>query len=861
MSESSTIERGLAKKGRHVKSCSWLIIVLLSLAGSRAEAARVLHDFERPEDLAALDIRGDSMQPLKDYISLDGAYASSRENALRIQIPAWEQGMRNALWMHFVLPRGEGEMGRYDRLVIDATNPTEADLPWLTAFQGPGVPVRYHNVLPARSFRRFVIHLRTLTGNASAEGFSRAELVFWRPKNAVDVHVDRILLLEPGEPVPPADPATLAPQREMMAGAYAGVAPRIEALEARTRMVSKIAPGVVPYAEAWIADLREGFVQLQEPILLERKMARLEGILRLSVDAAALPRPAQLDGERSYTLFAVAPASVKVFPRDMPVPAEATDAVRLDLARGEFESAQFVVLPLGGGLNHVKVTVSELASPGGVALPTENIGVSVVGHVLVGQQGHFRGPDHYHGWYPDPILDFMDSCDIPRGDSQAFWLRVKAPRDQAPGSYRGRLAVRVGGTEAWSCPVEVRVRNFTVPVRPAVPTIVTFWPMSLFGDRPNHNMPVYNEEGIATNYAPDHPVNLWKPRKLEWADFLADYGITYTALSGFPDWEPDFEIIRHLKDQDRLGLWNLGLGYLPGVAAGHFGARGRQVLLDRIDKWAYRYDRARQLDLVDEYAFNYVADEVRDGALEAGNELLQLIRAAYPDVPFVAAGKHFMGEEQVLVPALNCYVDAARQEEWDAARATDKKVFWYIAHGAYPDPRHPGTELESHAIEPRLLVGAMSAAHGADGFLYYQSAIWNGGTPITRGPYTDWPAITHVASYGPVSHGGGHFFDPGPDGMPLATIRAESFRDGLEDYAYFRILEQTLAAVEADDTLAPRHKEWITQARHALDVPAALGSVTTYTCDPDLLYAWRRKLADAIEASPVQPVEPKEGDD
>jgi hypothetical protein len=87
--------------------------------------ARILYDFERPEDLAALDIRGDSMQPLRDYISLDGRYATSGKYALRIQVPAWEEGMRDALWMHLALPRGEGEMGRYDRLIIDATRPRQ----------------------------------------------------------------------------------------------------------------------------------------------------------------------------------------------------------------------------------------------------------------------------------------------------------------------------------------------------------------------------------------------------------------------------------------------------------------------------------------------------------------------------------------------------------------------------------------------------------------------------------------------------------------------------------------------------------------------------------------------------------------
>lgn len=47
---------------------------------------------------------------------------------------------------------------------------------------------------------------------------------------------------------------------------------------------------------------------------------------------------------------------------------------------------------------------------------------------------------------------------------------------------------------------------------------------------------------------------------------------------------------------------------------------------------------------------------------------------------------------------------------------------------------------------------------------------------------------------------------------PLATIRLENFPDGLEDYAYFRILEGTVAKVEASADLRAQRGEWLTQA-------------------------------------------------
>jgi hypothetical protein len=205
-----------------------------------------------------------------------------------------------------------------------------------------------------------------------------------------------------------------------------------------------------------------------------------------------------------------------------------------------------------------------------------------------------------------------------------------------------------------------------------------------------------------------------------------------------------------------------------------------------------------------------------------------------------------------MVPEISCYVAPDRQAEWDAARAQGKRVLWYIAHGR---PPYPGIELEVHAMEPRLMLGAMQAEHRPDGFLFWHASIWNAEHPIVAGPYTDWPAISHIAKWSPVTHGNGQLTCVGPDGIPLTTIRLESLRDGFEDYAYVRILEDTLAAVEADEALATEHKDWIKRAKHALDVPGALGDVTRFIPDPALLYTWRRELADAIEAAPVVAVE------
>ena len=120
-------------------------------------------------------------------------------------------------------------------------------------------------------------------------------------------------------------------------------------------------------------------------------------------------------------------------------------------------------------------------------------------------------------------------------------------------------------------------------------------------------------------------------------------------------------------------------------------------------------------------------------------------------------------------------------------------------------------------------MGAMTQKFRPDGFLYYQCAIWNSERCITSGPYTDWNPQSY-RSY----NGDGSWTCAGPGGTPLSTIRLENFRDGLEDLAYARLLEKKSGRV--------------------VKVPEALvKSRIEFSFDPEELYSWRNRIADALE--------------
>ena len=195
-------------------------------------------------------------------------------------------------------------------------------------------------------------------------------------------------------------------------------------------------------------------------------------------------------------------------------------------------------------------------------------------------------------------------------------------------------------------------------------------------------------------------------------------------------------------------------------------------------------------------------------------------------------------------------------EQYDAERALAtrnrmRQVWWYVCIV----PRNPYANifLEYPAIESRLLMGAMTAKYRPDGFLYYQTSLWQAKEPIRKGPFTNWDPRSYRDA-----HGDGSWLCMSEGGLPVPTIRLENYRDGLEDYAYVRILEEAIRRKEFKGAaLTEVERRWLTAARVALQVPVDLvASLTEFSRDPERLYGWRERLAALIEASQERNIDP-----
>ena len=811
----------------------WLdIACLLLLMGMTAShAAATLFDFEQDSDVTAWKIRAAG----QDTLARSPRFATCGASSLQFHTPVWQKGMQE--WPAFETKPGVSDWRPYDRLVIDITNP-DAERHFFSLFvcdskvalqDGLGFAFE----LPSRGFKRYIVPLSTFPDKVNRADITLIHFFTQRPVSDMTLYLDGLTLLQPGEAEPPIAPGFVN-QVAALTGVNLDAFERNIAERRATLLAAAKTPERQRSAEARTGELSQAVKAARQEMnapamtvarlekvqsmlaVLPGKLERLDSIARFEADfdALGLGSPNALVGQ--------ATSAEKVLPRDAPFQMGVSRNVRVRLARNEKESVQVVVTPRVGDLKQVAVSVSDLKSPSGAVFSAKNVNCDVMGYVQTKQRPPYDVS--YVGWWPDPILDFLGPVDIKSGDLQSFWVRFRAPKDQPAGTYKGKLQVTAAGQAPVTLDLTVRVFDFTLPDHMPLPTAITF-----FEQKP--------QMGGEAN---------WAKMKLQYADFLADYYMNYDSL--YRQGPPDFEIIKHVHDRGQLVAFNLG-NILNGG--------GKEEELDAamaklIAELKPGYEKAKELGILD-HAYLYGFDECPEAQFKLLERSAQALKKAFPGVLLMTTSyDHTFGLDSVVktIDAWCPLTPSFKGELAAQAREKGRKVWWYICCG----PHHPFANwfVEYPALDARLLMGAMVARERPDGFLYYSLTIWNDNKPIEKGPFTDWNPVSWT-NY----HGDGSLFCAGPGGKPVPTIRLENYRDGLEDYAYVLILEDTIRQVEARKALTVEQRKWLTEAKAAIEVPeGVVKNMARYTHSPATLYQWRNKVAELIEASGVKDANP-----
>ena len=450
-----------------------LFFLAVMVAAPGAWSIEVLYDFDDRSELKDWSLR----TPGQDTLEITKRFSSPGSGSLRFTTPKWEAGMEQWAAMN---ARFEAEdFSGHDRLVVELVNASSDAVGLRMLMTDPRVEVQQGfkataTVEPLARHQWVIDISQTNPGEARKIDLSQVvHLHFWttRPSSDVEVYIDRIYLAGKDEALPEADPRLgkqvvgllrdseglrdgrrlLKELEQWRDGADGDEARWLDGVreEARER-VDAVESTIDRGAELSDDQRQELFVQIDN---LGRYRERVRSLRQLRAQGqAATPGPWQ------DTLLATVSSMQKVMPRDaaLPAPLDRSGRVELALAQNEREGFQVVVLPFLESLEGVAVDVGELTDEQGRALPDGAVSVEPVGYVETYLPHHpLTSYGQYVGWWPDPLLPFLEEVDVQRGDAQTFFRAAQDRQADAGGDLprQGGSDRRGAGTSrtSWTC--------------------------------------------------------------------------------------------------------------------------------------------------------------------------------------------------------------------------------------------------------------------------------------------------------------------------------------------------------------------------------------------------------------------------
>ncbi|MBI4603399.1 MAG: DUF4091 domain-containing protein [Planctomycetes bacterium] len=495
----------------------------------------------------------------------------------------------------------------------------------------------------------------------------------------------------------------------------------------------------------------------------------------------------------------------------------------ISAARGEHEPFQVVVRAGREGLVGVTVEAGDLRGEGGRTLPKGCVSlfrehfIQVVEPSPKSREGA--------GWYPDALIPFADPesgkppaggrfaaapFNVAPGSLQPVWADVRVGRDAAPGAYTGTVKVAAQGREPVTVELRLTVRSFALPERPSM--------RSNFG-------------GFGRRLARGHKAAEDGPelRALErrYAAALAAHRLC-PPIPGYllPRMKPDGSV-DPTETHGALVEWIEGFG----VTGFPLSLHGSDPLgKDRDRNVAYLRSMYAYLEANgwEKLAYIYVLDEPNDSkAYEEVRRRAAFIHDAQPGIEVLCTEQPtpqdpswgtLLGSVDIWVPLWPLFDEKAGAERL----AAGQELWSYTALCQGEVGRDtPFWEIDFPLLHYRL-PGWMSWRHGMTGLLYWTTVYWEkAGDPWTN-PLT----------YGRFN-GEGSLFYPGADaGLagPVASMRLEQVREGLEDYEYLCLLAARGERALAGELARRVARSW-----------------TEWEADPARLYAVREEIARRLE--------------
>ncbi len=470
-------------------------------------------------------------------------------------------------------------------------------------------------------------------------------------------------------------------------------------------------------------------------------------------------------------------------------------------AKNEKESGQIVITSLGGEAEEYTVSATDLTSLEGVKFDKENVEFF---HELY-LEGVSVGKEYYKtpGKFPDAILPYEAAVEygenkVGKDNNQAIFVRFDIPEEQAAGVYTGNITVKVSQKD-YVVPVELTVYNTTV-------------------SEEVHSRSAFAYSWGIGNGEFDTSLDM----RNKYAEFLAEYMVSGgEILMNAPSTDeeiavwvdtvaklaknPKISTVRLpkvTKTVDTIYVDEVEYNNITECLDSEYSAKMVVALAKRCIEDNVNYIKKLFIRGMDEPVVNkkteadiIVIHETARLAIEYSKQGVEGLRtaensafideliAAIDKMPVVTTdGKVRPTEYLSYCPYYSALHTTTQREE--LREATYNELWWYGCN--VPTNPYPNYHVDDSLLGARVL-SWMQYEYDVVGNLYWGVDAWNGdaGGTVPKYDYYSSAVPAFGDAEGVLVYPGKHY---GIDG-PIATIRLEAIRDGLEEYELLRSME------------------------------------------------------------------------
>ena len=469
----------------------------------------------------------------------------------------------------------------------------------------------------------------------------------------------------------------------------------------------------------------------------------------------------------------------------------------------------------------------------------------------------------YVGWWPDPLLNYLQAFDLDDNVWQPVWLDIHAPAGQAAGLYRGTVTVTADGMPPMpplKVPLETTVWNFALPATYHFPLAVVFWDDMLRSVYSKDTAVWQNYAAYCRGAGTEDSVGTGEARRLlnirrKCHDLiLAHHLIPDNIYRATP---PRIDDVKRWKDHGARWFNILHVSSVGHLKAGDpYPAEAKQRILATLADYVPRLEKEGLLGMAYIYGFDEISPNqfaaMKEGHLWGHQETLPEHSSDHYGLRSLLWPGHRPGRLRGCLGAADTKIrfDGGGHCRSAAARPAGVVVclLWsappvcQLVRGVHRRRAPPAHGL--HAAEVRLS-GVLALFHEPLADQSHRASAGRpdgaaGERPVHRGD-PSWPLTNSDGKSWTEYNGDGLIFYPGPEG-PVPTIRMKCIRDGLEDYEYLWLLKERLE--KARNGTQPASLKWQRQAEAALAVdPALVRSLTEYSTRGEDLLKSRRTIA------------------